>query len=346
MMRIIALISFFCLYLPVGKATGKPDKLFSSEDILQLELRSDFTALQKNRMEEPVWFDGVLVYYQPEGTNLKIDVKVSVRGNFRLRPENCSFPPLLIDFRKESVKNTLFEDQNRLKLVTPCQDEEDLLDEYIVYRLYNQVTEYSFRVRLAKILYFDTRTNEPLFVKYSFFLEDEERMAKRNDAKVTEKFYTPFDLDYESYKKLSVFQYIIGNKDWYAVSRKNIVIVQPHDSTLKPVAVPYDFDFSGFVNASYTEPKGLPAYTMGYRRGYKGICYSEDEFLEVFDYFRKMRRIFLEVIRKEESLSPAGRYNLVDYIKYSISILRSRYVLKNEFLKNCETKELYNISAR
>jgi len=332
------------MVLPAQTEAGKPDPLFRSDEVLQMELRTDFASLQKSRTEEPVFLDGELLYYDKGGKVSKFDIKVSVRGNFRLKPENCSFPPLLIDFKKESLKNTIFENQNRLKLVTPCQNEEYVLKEYIVYRLYNQVTDFSFKVRLVRILYFDTATGQPLFEKYSFFIEDDDRMAKRNDAKVTEKFLTPFDLDYESYKKLSVFQYIIGNKDWYVTSRKNIVLVAPSDSSLKPVAIPYDFDFAGIVDALYTRPKNLPGYTIDYRRDYKGICYSEKELLEVFNYYRKMKPVFNKIIRDEKLINASLRFDLKDYISYSISLLRSRNVLKTYFLGRCETPELYNIS--
>ncbi|MGQ9621154.1 MAG: hypothetical protein ACUVTX_09265 [Bacteroidales bacterium] len=212
------------MFLPGQLKADKPDALFSSDEVLWVELRTDFTSIQKSRSENTSFFDGELIYFEKSGKAIKLDVKISARGNFRLKPENCSFPSLLLNFKKENVKNTLFKDQNRLKLVTPCQNEEDVIDEYIVYKLYNQVTNFSLRVRLARILYFDTSINKPLFERYSFFIEDDDKMAKRNNARVTEKFITPFSLDYESYKKLSVFQFIIGNKDWYITSRKNITI--------------------------------------------------------------------------------------------------------------------------
>lgn len=331
------------LTLAIPVKAGKPDSLFVSDEVIRIELRSDFTGIQKSRSEDQEHFPAELVYYNPGGSPVRLHVRISARGNFRLKPDNCAFPPLMVDFGKESVRNTLFENQNRLKLVTPCQGEEDVVDEYVVYRVYNLVTDMSFRVRLAKVLYYDTGTGAVLFERYSFFIEDKDRMAERNNASVTEKFLTPFDIDYESYKKLSVFQFIIGNKDWYVTSRKNIVIIQPGNNTMKPVAVPYDFDFSGLVNAFYSIPRNLPAYTMGYRRGYKGICYTEDELEEVFDFFRELKPRFRLVIKNEKSLTGAARIEITDYINFSYSLLRSRAVVRKQFMEMCETKELYNI---
>jgi len=322
--------------------SGNPDPLFSSDEVVRMELRADFSSIQKNRTENQESFPGELIYYNKEGGEIALPVKVSARGNFRLKPENCSFPPLLVDFKKETVKNTLFENQNRLKLVTPCQGEEDVIEEYLIYRLYNLVTDYSFRVRLVKVLYYDTNSEAILFERYSFFIEDRDNMDERNNATVTEKFLTPFDLDYEGYKKLSVFQFLIGNIDWYVTSRKNIIVIQPNDNSLKPVAVPYDFDFSGLVNAFYSKPRGLTDQTVSYRRRYKGICYTEEELMQVFKYFRELKPRFRAVIKNEKALSGNARIEIMDYLNYSFSLLRSRAVRK-EFLKTCETRELYNI---
>ncbi len=49
---------------------------------------------------------------------------------------------------------------------------------------------------------------------------------------------------------------MIGNKDWYVTSRKNLVIMQSDDFTKPPYAIPYDFDLSGFVDAEYSKPEG------------------------------------------------------------------------------------------
>jgi hypothetical protein len=100
--------------------------LFRSDEIIQLELRSDFTAIQIDRTGNQQYYDGELIYYVPGGETLRFTVRIMARGNFRLMPENCSYPPLFINFKKNEVNNTLFDGQNKLKLVTPCHDEADV----------------------------------------------------------------------------------------------------------------------------------------------------------------------------------------------------------------------------
>jgi hypothetical protein len=179
-----------------------------------------------------------------------------------------------INFSKKGTKNTLFKNQDKLKLVTPCKLDRDVIQEYLVYKMYNLITEKSLKARLVSISYFDTDKNKRLFEKYSFFIEDEDHAAMRNNAIEIKKVLTPFDLDSVVFRNMAFFQYMIGNKDWFVTSRKNIVLMQPADSSGAPFAVPYDFDFAGFVDADYTRPAGVPRELLEDRRVFKGICYT------------------------------------------------------------------------
>ncbi len=339
-------ISFFILsffFITDSVIAAGTDTLFVSDEIIKIELRSDFTAIQKDRSENPEYHDGELIYYSEAGQAVKLSVKIRARGNFRRDPKHCDFPPLFMNFKKREVKNTLFENQDRLKLVTHCKFEEDLIEEYTIYKLYNQITDLSFKVRLAKITYFDTVLGKKLFVKYSFFIEDKDRAAERHNASERDKFITPFDLDQESYKRMSVFQYMIGNKDWYVTSRKNIVIMQPDDTSMVPYAVPYDFDFSGFVNAEYTKPRGVPENLLKERRIFKGICYTYNEFQEIVKYYQELKPAFESIINKQKLISAYTRKQILIYIDQFYAILESGELIKKEFLDQCETKKNYNI---
>jgi len=322
---------------------GKADTLFLSDDILKVELRSDFTAIQKDRSEEPVYHEGELIYRTGNGDHVKLSVRVMVRGNFRRDPKHCEFPPLYVNFRKSEVKNTIFDNQNRIKLVTHCQSREDLIEEYMVYKMYNQVTKRSMKARMARIIYYDTKADSVLFTNYSFFIEDKDKVAERNNSKETLKFMTPFSLDKESYMKLTFFQYMIGNRDWYVSSRKNIDLMQPDDTSQAPYAIPYDFDFCGMIDADYTKPQGVPKEKLSERRIYKGICYSEGELNEVFDFYRRLRPAFVSIIKSQKYLSAYTRRQDIRYIGYFYKVIGDKNLLSKEFLERCETRKDYNI---
>jgi hypothetical protein len=340
----ILVLSF--IYITNSELSAQIDSLFQSDELIKMELRSDFSSVQKDRDKNPEYHDGELIYYSSDGESTKLSVKVMARGNFRRDPANCEFPPLFVNFKKNAVKNTLFDKQDELKLVTPCQSEEDVLKEYLVYKMYNQVTELSLKVRLVKILYFDTGTGTELFDKYSFFLENKEHLAERNNAFEKDIFMTPYDLNRENVGKMAVFQYIIGHKDWYITTRHNIIIMQPNDTSKAPYGVPYDFDFSSFVDANYTKPKGVPDKLLSNRRIYKGICYSADEFNDIFEFYRELRPEFESIINDMDLIPKIQRKQLLSYINYFYTTTRNSELLKQEFLDVCETKANYNISAR
>jgi hypothetical protein len=341
--QIISLVAIV-LFLPLDAVfASETDTLFTSDEVIKLELRSDFTAIKNDRAENPGYHDGELIYYTAGGESKKFTVKVRARGIFRRDPGHCSFPPLAINFSREEVNNTIFANQDKLKLVTPCQDDEYVIDEYLIYKMYNLVTDLSMKVRLAKILYIDTSNGKQLFDKFSFFIEDKEHVAARNNAFVKDKFVTPFDLDVESTKKMSVFQYIIGNKDWYFTTRHNLVLMQPNDTLQVPFAVPYDFDFSGLVNADYTKPEGVPDELLVKRRIYKGIKYTPAEFGEVFDFYRNLRPKFESLVQNMESISKPARKQIIAYLKYFYTVTQTKELIKKEFLDVGQTKKDYNI---
>jgi hypothetical protein len=266
-----------------------------------------------------------------------------VRGNFRLKPENCSFPPLSVHFIKNEVENTLFKNQSKLKLVTPCQNEIDVFDEYIIYKMYNLVTDKSLKARLVKIRYIDTSTGKKVFEKYSFFIEEKKRFEERNNCTEVTENMLPFALEKESVKRVSLFQYLIGNKDWFYNTRHNILLMQPKDSSSVPYAVPFDFDFSSFVNAAYTKPKGIPDDMLPSRRIYKGLCYSPAEFEELFDFYRKMKPEFESVINNLKQLPKADKKLRIMYIQEFYKIIDDKEQFKKEFLDVCETKKTYGL---
>ena len=323
---------------------SEPDSLFRSEEIILLELRSDFKALEATRTGDAEYFDGELIYNIPGGETEKFSVKVMVRGNFRLNPEICSFPPLLVNFKGKEVKNTIFDNQKKLKLVTPCQNEEDVIEEYMIYKMYNEVTDLSMKVRLAKILYYDTSTDRKLFEKFSFFVEDKDKVAKRNEVVAKDRFVTPFDLNQENFKKMALFEYLVGNKDWHVTSRKNIVLMQSEDPSVGLMVVPYDFDLSGLVDADYSKPEGVPAYALADKRIYKGLCYTGDELKDAFEFYRNLKPEFESLINGQELISKYSRKQILRYIGDFYSVIDNENLFKKLFASTCQSRKDFNLA--
>jgi len=340
MFKISLCVLLFSSFLATA-AAAETDTLFMSEEVIRMELRADFTEIESDRTGTVKPHEGQLTYFNTDGSEVKLPVVVSVRGHFRKDPANCTFPPLMISFREDDVVNTVFRGQGKLKLVTPCQNDDDLIDEYLVYKLYNRVTDLSLKARLVKVEYYDTAGDSSIYERYSFFLENKKHTAGRNGLVQKDYFLTPFSLNRDNYMKLAIFQYMIGNKDWFVTSRHNIIIMQTDDGDQNPYAVPYDFDFSGFVNASYTYLPQDTKSALTSRRIFRGLCYTEDEFRQVFKFYRRPE--FRAVIKKQEHLSQRSKRYVLNYIGQFYNIIGSRDLFEKEFLAHCETKKNYNI---
>jgi hypothetical protein len=134
---------------------------------------------------------------------------------------------------------------------------------------------------------------------------------------------------------------MIGNKDWYETTRHNIYLIQPDDTSKLPLTVPYDFDFSGFIDAGYTKPRGVPEEMLENRRIYKGLCYSESEFTDVISYFNSLRPKFESLIMNQEFISKFSRKQDVNYLKTFYEIINDEQLFKENILNTCMTRKDY-----
>ena len=135
------------------------DPLFADDDRLELRIEAPITTLMRERPDDEE-LDGLASYVDETGNEITLDVEIRTRGNYRRQERVCPFAPVRLDFDKDEVGGTLFENQNRLKLVTHCRNamqfEQAVMREYLVYRMFNALTEQSYRVRPLTTTYVDT----------------------------------------------------------------------------------------------------------------------------------------------------------------------------------------------
>src|SRR5690606_2571982 len=147
----------------------------------------------------------------------------------------------------------------------PSAYEQYVLKEYLAYRLYNALTDKSLRVRLARVTYRDSRRRGRAVERYALFVEHFDALAARlGGAVVPPAEVRPTDFDPQSLAIFELFEYMIGNTDWSVVAGHNVVHIREPDGAV--TAVPFDFDFSGLVNASYAlPPEQLPIRSVTQR---------------------------------------------------------------------------------
>lgn len=310
---------------PVVGDTAKVEKiskfgpLFKNEDIIQLKLITNLKTLQKDRGEKPVNHWGQLLYARKKKGYITIPIKLKVRGNFRRLTTNCVFPPLLLDLPMKKDKNSIFERQNRLKLVTHCQTDDYIFHEYMVYRMYNLITNYSFRARLAQVTYEDSTGKREPQTKYAFLIEDDDDLAKRNGAKIYNLKQTAMSsVDSLNMATVAVFEYLIGNTDWSVPFMHNIKLLAKKGEKGYPIPVPYDFDHAGIVEAPYAQPAEQLELASVRDRLYRGITYSPEVLNQVFDKFRKAKPEIYALYETYPKLKP-------NYVKRTLRYLDEFY---------------------
>ncbi len=104
-------------------------------------------------------------------------------------------------------------------MVSACRatpyDDQNLLKEFIIYKIYNLITDKSFRVRLLNLSYRDSSGKKKTINQHAFIVEDIKELAKRNtcDDWTDRKFNTE-RTDRRQMTTVAVFEYMIGNTDW------------------------------------------------------------------------------------------------------------------------------------
>src|ERR1017187_3121125 len=220
--------------------------LFDTDHILHFKLTGKLNELYKdisnNNSNHPI----LLQYLDKDSNLVSIKLNVKTRGHFRRMKGNCTMPPLLLTFPKRNkIKNTVFENQSKLKLVVPCQGDDYVIEEFLVYKLFNLISDRSFKARLALVDFQDSLNRRKIETHYCFLLEDEKQMAERNQCYVWKhRMLNMQNTNPEEFRKMAVFQYMIGNTDWGVPYLQNIVLITK-DSITAPTTVPYDFDHAG-----------------------------------------------------------------------------------------------------
>ncbi|MGI9544584.1 MAG: hypothetical protein ACR2MX_15085 [Cyclobacteriaceae bacterium] len=333
----------------VGLAQGPPlvDPLFSSDSLIEVNIVANIKGLLETKHELPeIEYPGHLWYLNEIGDTVSLKIKIETRGITRKKV--CRFPPVRLNFQKKKVKSTLFENQDKLKLVTHCRESDQfssyLNKEYLVYRMYNELTDYSYQVRMLKVNYIDSAGSLDTINDYAFAIEHKDRMAARNQSiPLDRKGIHPKLLSRYTYGLMSMYQFMIGNTDWNEPSLHNLRLIKLKDPTkIEVVAVPYDFDFCGLVNTSYASPTEGLSISNVTERLYRGKCLSGEEYQKVIEKFNQKKGDMFAICDKAGHLTEKERKGIIKYLDQFYHIINSKNGLANTVLRNCRPDTSYH----
>lgn len=338
------IVGLYFLLLPFW-GYSQSSELFGSDELLEITLNGDVTGLMKDRGEDPKYHLFKLSYKDATNRSVEIPLQIKVRGHFRKLKQNCNYPPLLLNFSGESTKGSIFSEQDKVKLVTPCKDEKYVVREYLVYKMYNLITPKSFKARLVKFNFESTdpkaKDMEPL---YGILLEEEDQMAKRNNAVSLEtQLIKPQQTQREDFLNMAVFEYLIGNTDWSVQYRQNVKLIAK-DSTSITSTVPYDFDHAGIIAAPYAHP--APELELGStrERRYRGYCINDmKQFDGVLSIYNQNKEDLYKVYTENSLLEESYKKSTLKYLDEFYKTINDPKSLKSEFQYPCQSDGTGNV---
>ena len=322
---------------PDARGSIQDAPLFASHEMITLEVTGPIRGMEEDRGDEPEYRDMTLRWTVGTETG-ESEVRFRPRGNFRKQRSTCrDMPPLRLNFATSAMEGTVFEGQNRLKLVTHCREgdqyEQNVYEEYLAYRIYNAVTEQSFRVRLVEVTYTDPEEGRTS-THPGFLIEDEERMAERLGGTIEEFGQIhPFRYAPGTETRVSVFQYLIGNTDFSLVEGHNVVVVRTEEPALVPV--PYDFDWSGLVSARYARPNETLGIRHVRQRLYRGFCHDDLDAEFAMAPFAGVPAALPAIYEELSQWEEDSRKQAEEYLDDFLELLDDSGKVEREIVRSC-----------
>jgi hypothetical protein len=312
------------------------DKTFFTDDRpFEMKLSVDMKNL-KDEKKDLNYVEALISCTFPDSSAADGKVRIKHRGLFR--KENCRMASLMIDFKTET--SPAFSKLGTLKMVGGCgtgsSDEQYLLKEYLIYKIYNLLTDISFRVRLMHVSYNDTRDKQKPYSQYAFLIEDIDDLAKRNKCREKEGGkYSQRLINRDQATLLYIFQYMIGNTDWSITYYHNIkLIVDKKDTLSMPYPVAYDFDMTGLVDPPYgvtPENLGIEKLTQ---RLYRGIGRSPEEIEATINKFLEKEEAIYSLINNFDLLTNGNKKEMINFLKGFFSEVKDKKEQKRIFVDN------------
>lgn len=305
--------------------------LLQSDEVKEITIKTDMEKLLEGKGVHK-YVDARLTYTNASDKKEWWNIKVKQRGKFRKK--ECAFPPLKLRFSKKDLAAKGLKSFRTLKLVTHCMDDvyttkNNVLKEYLTYKLYNELTDKSLKVQLVKVTYVDINKKYSKLKRYGILIENHHEMADRVGSEVV----TIFNPDYKKVNKkeeirMAMFQYMIKNNDWNVVMAHNIKLVKDKETGLFSI-VPYDFDFAGIVNSRYETSNAIIKLESSWKKAYQGHFKDQDLVNEVISEFQSKRENFEATILNCKTMDKLNRKKMIRHLNSFYKKLEYDNIMKN-----------------
>jgi hypothetical protein len=299
-------------------STKKSSRLFEDDKLIEMSLKFDLTAYFKTKPKDEYLKANIIIHFN-ETDSANKEIGLRTRGIFR--NQYCAFAPIELNIKKANFGYSDLDKVSKLKLVPQCSfnkvNEDYVLREYLAYKLFNVLTDTSFRVRLLTINYLDSKKDRKPIKQFGFIIEPMEMMTARlhcmpiKSKTLNQKSIIPRVMD-----RLSIFNFMIGNYDWSVPGQHNVQILKSlnFDPTGLCIAIPHDFDWTGLVNPPYAIPTEEVGTENVRERKFVGVCRSKEAFSKDLDIFLAKKEEFYKVINEFPYITQKVKKDIIDYL--------------------------------
>ena len=300
----------------------------------EMILTTNLDSLVLNK-KKGVYQTAKLVVKGKNQDQLEMEISIKARGKFRRR--TCGLPPIKFNFAKSDLKAMgIVKNYDKLKLVTHCENEKDyeqhVLKEYWAYKMFNTITEDSYRVKLFKITYIHEAAPNRTIQSYAILLENSQELAERLGGDIVPQTYgiTPDQTTTTSFDQTIFFNYMIGNTDWALNVQRNLTLIQK-DGEQKYTVIPYDFDQSKLVDAPYlTKSPLIKEMKEDNRHAIERL--SSEEALQVLTALFKEHKTQFKTYKKCPYLKKKIKGEITSYLYSFFLDLGDKRGLRSELL--------------
>lgn len=316
----------------------KSDALYA--DQTPMEIKLSYSNKEVNKNTNDTTFIKTSMEFLHEGKWASIDVRLRARGNFR-RAE-CYFPPIKMKIKKDQYKETLFDGNKSMKLVLPCklepENNDNILQEFIAYKIYEQISPYHFKTRRVDIDFNEIRGKKTKNFKLKgFLIEDDKRVAKRHEGKVFERYIHPMTMQHLTSVQNAFFQYLLGNTDFSVAYQHNGKLLYVDK---KIIPLPYDFDMTGWVNPSYATVNSTLGISSVQDRVYRGFKRDQEYFDQVREQFIDKKSQLMQIVSsfENEFSNPKEYENMFDFMEDFFEVLESDSNFEKAIVSKARTR--------
>jgi hypothetical protein len=324
-MRGFLLFSCFLLMYCAETVGQSPVSLFETlyaEKEVKITLTYPFDSLYRAKRDE---IEATIHIETSNGFLMKdTPMLLNLRGKFRRM--KCDMPPLMLNFKKSTLRNLKLSTVDEIKLVTHCltspEGQENLEEERICYQLYESLTPYAYRTIWITVEYRDASNPNVAILSTGFLLEPDKDISSRLGLKEKKVFNVAEDsIHFQSYSNAVAFNFMIGNRDWSVISSRNAKLF--YDSLLHQyIVIPYDFDYANIVGATYRRETLAKAMDHPFDRMFEGE-YFNNRTTEILRSFHSYHSTIINTVQTaENTIDSLRRKKIKKYIDEWFAFLK------------------------